>query len=46
VNPAQGPLHVGQTRLSFDKVRSLADGVLFEFGPSRQRDLQFRDQIG
>ena len=29
----------------FDKVRSLADGVLFEFGPSRQRDLALRDQI-
>lgn len=28
---------------SFDKVHSLADGVLFEFGPSRQQDLQFRD---
>ena len=30
---------------SFDKVQSLADGVLFEFGPSRRPDLQFRDQI-
>jgi multidrug resistance protein MdtO len=29
----------------FDRVRSLADGVLFEFGPSRQRDLELRDQI-
>jgi multidrug resistance protein MdtO len=29
----------------FDKVRSLADGVLFEFGPSRQQDLAFRDRI-
>ena len=29
----------------FDKMRSLADGVLFEFGPSRQRDLALRDQI-
>jgi multidrug resistance protein MdtO len=29
----------------FDKVRSLADGVLFEFGSSRQRDLAFRDRI-
>jgi multidrug resistance protein MdtO len=29
----------------YDKVRSLADGVLFEFGPSRQRDLALRDQI-
>jgi multidrug resistance protein MdtO len=29
----------------FDKVRSLADGVLFEFGRSRQRDLAFRDRV-
>jgi len=29
----------------FDKVRSLADGILFEFGPSRQRDLELRDRI-
>jgi multidrug resistance protein MdtO len=29
----------------FDKVRSLADGVLFEFGPSRQRDLELRSRI-
>jgi multidrug resistance protein MdtO len=29
----------------FDKVRSLADGVLFEFGPSRQKDLELRSQI-
>jgi multidrug resistance protein MdtO len=29
----------------FDKVRSLADGVLFEFGPSRRRDLELRDRI-
>jgi multidrug resistance protein MdtO len=29
---------------NFDKVRSLADGVLFEFGPSRQRDLALRSQ--
>jgi len=28
-----------------DKVRALADGVLFEFGPSRELDLQFRDRI-
>jgi multidrug resistance protein MdtO len=28
-----------------DKVRSLADGVLFEFGPSRQQDLALRDRI-
>jgi multidrug resistance protein MdtO len=30
---------------NFDKVRSMADGVLFEFGPSRQRDLALRDRI-
>ena len=29
----------------FDKVRALADGVLFEFGPSRQRDLELRSLI-
>ena len=30
---------------NFDKVRSFADGVLFEFGPSRQQDLTLRRQI-
>lgn len=30
---------------NFDKVRSLADGLLFEFGPSRQKDLALRRQI-
>jgi multidrug resistance protein MdtO len=29
----------------FDKVRSLADGVLFEFGPTRGPDLALRDRI-
>src|SRR5262249_37810267 len=29
----------------FEKVRSLADGVLFEFGPSREKDLEFRNLI-
>ena len=29
----------------FDQVRALADGVLFEFGPSRQEDLALRDRI-
>jgi multidrug resistance protein MdtO len=29
----------------FDKVRSLADGVLFEFGSSRRRDLELRSHI-
>ena len=30
---------------AFDKVRTLSDGVLFEFGPSRQQDLALRDRI-
>jgi multidrug resistance protein MdtO len=30
---------------NFDKVRSLADGLLFEFGSSRQMDLALRGQI-
>jgi multidrug resistance protein MdtO len=30
---------------NFGKVRSLADGLLFEFGPTRQRDLMLRKQI-
>jgi multidrug resistance protein MdtO len=30
---------------NFDKIRSLADGVLFEFGPSRQQNLTLRQQI-
>jgi multidrug resistance protein MdtO len=30
---------------NLDKVRALADGVLFEFGPSRQRDLELRSYI-
>jgi multidrug resistance protein MdtO len=30
---------------NFDKVTSLADGVLFEFGPSRQQDLALRSQL-
>jgi len=29
----------------FDRVRSLADGVLFEFGPSRHRNLELRSYI-
>ncbi len=29
----------------FDKARSLADGVLLEFGPSRSHDLALRDRI-
>ena len=30
---------------NLDNVRALADGVLFEFGPSRQRDLELRAYI-
>ena len=30
---------------NLDKTRALADSVLFEFGPSRQRDLELRSQI-
>ncbi len=30
---------------NFDKVRSMADGVLFELGPSRWADLALRNQI-
>jgi multidrug resistance protein MdtO len=30
---------------NLDKVRSMADGVLFESGPSRQRDLALRSRI-
>ena len=30
---------------SFDHVRALADGVLFEFGPSQQQDLALRSRI-
>jgi multidrug resistance protein MdtO len=29
----------------FDKVRALGDGVLFEFGPTRQQDLSWRSSI-
>ena len=29
----------------FQRTRSLADGVLFEFGPSRAADLRFRDLV-
>ena len=30
---------------TFEQTRALADGVLFEFGPSRQQDLLWRDRI-
>ena len=30
---------------NLDKVRSIADAVLFEFGPSREQDLALRDRI-
>lgn len=33
------------TNKRFDNVRALADGVLFEFGPSRESDLRSRKQI-
>jgi multidrug resistance protein MdtO len=43
---------VGQTlalretiNANLDKTRALADSVLFEFGPSRQKDLELRSQI-
>ena len=37
---------LGQTiNSNFDQTRALADGVLFEFGPSRAADLAFRDRI-
>jgi multidrug resistance protein MdtO len=29
----------------FDEVRALADGVLLEFGPSRQQELALRDRV-
>jgi multidrug resistance protein MdtO len=34
-----------QINTQFDKVRSLADGVVFEFGPSRQHDLALRGRM-
>lgn len=30
---------------NFDQTRALADGVLFEFGPSRPADLAFRERV-
>jgi len=42
---AQG-IALGETiSTSLDEVRALADGVLFEFGPSRDQDLALRDRI-
>jgi len=39
-------LVLGETiNSNLDKVRALADGVLFEFGPSRRQDLALRDRI-
>ena len=35
----------GEINAQFDKVRSLADGVLFEFGPTRQSDLELRSFV-
>lgn len=52
--PVSGQLRVGVDRgyilretinAGLDKVRDLADGILFEFGPSRQRDLALRNHI-
>jgi multidrug resistance protein MdtO len=52
--PISRDLHIAMERsyslretinAQFDKVRSLADGVLFEFGPSRRRDLELRGYI-
>ncbi len=34
-----------QIDAQFNQVRALADGVLFEFGPSRQQDLAMRERI-
>ncbi len=34
-----------QINQGFDRVRALADGVLFEFGPSRYQDLGWRSKI-
>ena len=30
---------------NFEKVRALGDGVVFEFGPAREKDLAFRERI-
>jgi len=39
-------LVLGETiNSNLDRVRALADGVLFEFGPSREQDLVLRDRI-
>lgn len=35
----------GALNAQMDKARSAADGVLFEFGPSRQQDLALRDHV-
>jgi len=35
----------GGIEKGFENVRALADGVLFEFGPSREQDLALRDRI-
>jgi multidrug resistance protein MdtO len=52
--PLSGPLRIVVDRgfvlrdainAGLDRVRDLADGVLFEFGPSRQRDLELRNHI-
>ena len=52
--PAAGDLHAAMEQSyalretinnTFEKVRALADGVQFEFGPSRQHDLTLRNRI-
>jgi len=45
-NPLGRSLALRETiNANLDKVRALGDGVLFEFGPSRQRDLELRSEI-
>jgi multidrug resistance protein MdtO len=42
---ARGALLRETIQKQFGKVRSLADGVLFEFGPTRRQDLVLRNRI-
>jgi multidrug resistance protein MdtO len=41
----RGPALRETINANLDKVRALADGVLFEFGPSRRSDLELRSYI-
>ena len=43
--PVSGSALRDTINTKFDNVRSLADGVLLEFGPSRRRGLAWRDRI-